>query len=393
MTKDKLIYLAVAVISGVFFILYRDLLSLIIFLVILAVPLILLILAVLMRLGVRITIESGHAIYACGDKASIEVVIANYSPLPISQIKVFANYKNLFFKHYDKGEFNFFATPFSKNCYKIEVDSRHAGRVDFLFKKACVLDYLGIFSIPIRLKKSVSVSFLPKIHAIEPTLRRNNYAASESNVYSKYKPGDDPSEVFDIRDYADGDKLSRIHWKLSSKQDKYMVKDYSLLINEAVLILPELMFGEGKEADLDLIDAVLETAFSLSHILVDRNTLHTIGYYNAEIDKVCTQKINDLDDLYSAFGAIFNTSNYYSTPILSGAALEKQQTVSHVVYIAANITEEQCQNLSAGKSAACLYTVINVVDDDTDDIPAADGLNIIPVKKNYIFECLNDAVL
>ncbi len=393
MTKDKLIYLAIVIIAGGFFILYRDPLSLILFLVILAVPIILFVLAVLMRLGIKVSIESGHAVYSCGDKAIIEVVIANYSLLPVSQVKVLANYKNLFFKHYDNGEFNFFAPPFSKNRYKIEVDSRHAGRVDFFFKKAYVLDYLGVFSIPIRLKKSVSVSFLPKVHAIEPTLRRNNYTASESNVYSKHKPGDDPSEIFDIRDYADGDKLSRIHWKLSSKQDKYIVKDYSLLINEAVLILPELMFGEGEENDLDLIDAVLEVAFSLSHNLVERKTLHTIGYYNAEIDKVCTQKINDLDDLYSAFGAIFNTSNYYSTPILSGVAQEKQQAMSHVVYITANVTQKQCQNLSAGKSAACLYTVINVMDDDAADISSGEGLNIIPIRKSYVHECLNDAVL
>lgn len=394
MTKDKLIYLAIVIISGVFFILYRDLLSFILLLVILAIPLLLLIIAILMRLGVRINIETGHSVYSCGDKAKISIVIANYSILPISQIKVFANYKNSFFKHYDVGEFNFFAPPLSKNRYEIELDSRHTGKVDVIFKKARVMDYFGVFSIPVKIKKSVAASFLPQLHAIEPTLRKNNYTASEANLYSKYKPGDDPSEVFAIRDYLDGDKLSRIHWKLSSKQDKFMVKDYSLLINEAVLILPELMFGEGKEADLDLIDAVLEIAFSLSHTLIERKTLHAIGYYNAEADKVCTQKINDLDDLYSAFGAIFNTSNYYSRPILAGMDSERQQTMSHVVYIAANISEDQCAKLSANASASLLYTVINVLDEDADGTEVSgDGLNIISVKKSRIYECLNDAVL
>lgn len=394
MTKDKLIYLAIVIIAGGFFILYRDPLSLILLLVILAIPLLLLIITILMRLGIRINVESGHSVYACGDKAKISIVIANYSILPVSQIKVFADYKNAFFKHYDNGEFNFFAPPLSKNRYEIEIDSRHTGKVDVFFKKARVMDYFGVFSIPIRIKKRVSASFLPQIHAIEPTLRKNNYTASEANLYSKHKPGDDPSEVFAIRDYLDGDKLSRIHWKLTTKQDKLMVKDYSLLINEAVMILPELMFGEGKEADLDLIDAVLEIAFSLSHTLIERKTLHAIGYYNAEADKVCTQKINDLDDLYSAFGAIFNTSNYYSQPILAGMDSEKQQSMSHIVYIGANITDEQCSQLSAGRSAALLYTVINVVDEDaTDTLASGEGLNIISVKKSRIFDCLNDAVL
>ena len=37
----------------------------------------------------------------------------------------------------------------------------------------------------------------------------------ESDSYSTIKGGDDPSEVFAIREYREGDRLQRIHWKLS----------------------------------------------------------------------------------------------------------------------------------------------------------------------------------
>lgn len=394
MTKEKLIYLAIAIVSGAFFILYRDPLSLILFLVVLAIPLLLLALVFLMRLGIRVTVETGHSVCLCGETAKLSLVIANYSPLPVSQIKVFATYKNMFFQQSDVGEFNFFAPPFSKNRYEIKMHSRHAGRIDVFFKKARVLDYLGLFSLPVRMKKTISVSFLPRVHTIEPTLRRNNYTASEATMYSKHKPGDDPSEVFAVREYVEGDKINRIHWKLTSKQDKYIVKDFSLPINESVLILPELLFDGGQEADLDLVDAVLEVAFSLSHVFVERKTLQAIGYYNAEADKVCSQKINDLDDLYAVFGAIFNTSRYYDTPVLAGADADMLQNVSHVVYIGADMTAEQCAALSARKNDVLLYTVINVVDDDAMDIDmAGEELNIISVKKSRIGEYLNAAVL
>lgn len=394
MTKDKLIYLAVIVISGVFFILYRDPLSFILFLLILALPIMLLILAIAMRLGIRINVETGSGVCTCDQKAKIGVVISNYSILPVSQIKVFARYKNRFFKQYDNSEFNFFAPPLSKNRYEIEIESRHAGKIDVLFKKARVMDYFGVFSIPIRIKKEVSVSFLPKIHAVEPSLSKNNHLASESNLYSKHKPGDDPSEVFAIRDYVDGDKLSRVHWKLTSKQDKYMVKDYSLLINEAVMILPELVFGEGKQVNLDLIDGVLEVAFSLSHVFTERSTLHCVGYYNMQAQKVLTHKITDLDELYSAFGEIFNASGYYSTPHLALIDAQLLQNMSHVIYVSSDITQERCQQIAADKIPAVIYTIINVIPDDAKQADfAAEGVNVINVKKSRIFECLNDAVL
>ncbi len=394
MTKEKLIYLAVAIISGVFFILYRDMLALVLFLVILAIPFLLFIFTVLMRLGIRVRVEADRTVYSSDDTATVTLVIANYSLLPVSQITVLANYKNAFFKRHDVAEFQFFAPPLSKNRYEIEVRSRHAGKVDILFKKARVLDYFGVFSLPVKMKKRLSVSFLPRVHSLEPTLRKNTYTASETNLYSQHKPGDDPAEVFAIREYVDGDKLSRIHWKLTSKQEKYMVKDYSLPINESVLILPELVFDEGTETDLDLIDAVLEIAFSLSHTLIERKTLHAIGYYNAEADKVCTQKINDLDDLYSVFGEIFNTSTYYSKPVLADMDPELQQNMSHVVYVSANVTGDRCNALSAGKSEALLHTVINVVDENAVCAEiGGGGLNCISVKKSGIVQSLNDAVL
>ena len=394
MTKEKLIYLVVAVVSGVFFVLYRDMLALVLFLVILAIPFLLLFITVLMRLGVRIRVETDRTVYSGEETATVSLEISNYSLLPVSQITVFANYKNTFFKHYDVGEFQFFAPPLSKNRYKIEIRSRHAGKIDVFFKKARVFDYFGVFSLPIRMKKHVSVSFLPRVHSIEPTLRKNTYTASETNLYSQHKPGDDPTEVFAIREYVDGDKLSRIHWKLTSKQDKYMVKDYSLPINEAVLILPELVFDEGNETNLDLIDSVLEIAFSLSHTLIERKTLHAIGYYNAEVDKVCVQKIGDLDDLYSVFGEIFNTSTYYSNPVLANMDPELQQNMSHVVYISANVTEDRGNALSAGKSEALLHTVINVVGEGALDADVGgEEINWISVKKSGIASSLNEAVL
>ncbi len=394
MVKDKLIYLAVFIISALFFILYSEPLSLIIFLITAILPVLLFIITVLLRLGIKMEVNCNKTVFQVGSKANISLTISNYSILPVSQIKVFVRYKNAFFSEYDKSEFSFYASPLSKNTYDIELDSRHTGKVEIWFKKAYVFDYLGIFSRPIKLDNRFSISFLPKIHAIEPTLRKNIYAASESNVYSKHKSGDDPSEIFAIRDYVDGDKLSRVHWKLSSKQDKFIVKDYSLLINESVLILPDIYFGNGEEGDLDLIDGVLEIAFSISHALVARGTLHAIAYYNSEIDKICIQKINDTDDLYTAFGAIFNTSNYYKAPVLSGVNPDQYQNMSHVLYIAPNISGEQCFKLSAEKSATSLYTLVNVVpEESTDSDIAGDGLNIINVRKSQIFDCLYDAVL
>ena len=43
---------------------------------------------------------------------------------------------------------------------------------------------------------------------------------SDSPEFSKVKSGDDPSEIFDLHPYREGDAVNLIHWKLTEKMDK-----------------------------------------------------------------------------------------------------------------------------------------------------------------------------
>ena len=49
----------------------------------------------------------------------------------------------------------------------------------------------------------------------------------ESFRYSGARPGDDPGETFDIREYQEGDSIRQIHWKLTGKLDKMMIRQRS----------------------------------------------------------------------------------------------------------------------------------------------------------------------
>ena len=41
--------------------------------------------------------------------------------------------------------------------------------------------------------------------------------------------GYDPSELFDVREFQNGDRLQSVHWKLSARTDELMVKELSLI--------------------------------------------------------------------------------------------------------------------------------------------------------------------
>ena len=49
----------------------------------------------------------------------------------------------------------------------------------------------------------------------------------EAEIYDDFHPGDDPSEIFGVREFRAGDKMQSIHWKLSAKSDDLLVRENS----------------------------------------------------------------------------------------------------------------------------------------------------------------------
>ena len=70
----------------------------------------------------------------------------------------------------------------------------------------------------------------------------------ESFRYSGSRPGDDPGETYDIREYRSGDSIRQIHWKLSGKLDDIMIREKSFPVDDTVLILAEPYLKEKAPA-------------------------------------------------------------------------------------------------------------------------------------------------
>ena len=102
----------------------------------------------------------------------------------------------------------------------------------------------------------------------------------ETDDYSKTSKGDDPSEIFDIHEYHDGDKINRIHWKLTAKQDKTMVKDYSLPISNSIVLMADLHLDTNTDDYMLIYDTLVEAIASISYYLIENDTPHKVVWYD-----------------------------------------------------------------------------------------------------------------
>ncbi len=283
----------------------------------------------------------------------------------------------------------------SEQTAEYRLQSRYCGRVSVKLTQLQYYDPLGILRISRKPDLQAECFVAPRVHPIDSFIDMTAAAGTESNTYSEEKPGDDPSEIFDVRAFRSGDRLRSIHWKLSSKLDELMVKEFSLPVNSGILVLLELL-----SPDREVLDALMETAASLSHFFTENQIIHRIEWYGKEEDRLHTSLIQSDEDLASLLNSLLSAQSYREEPYVLKSRSKTEQdagSFSHAVYITGKLTEaltELCDRPNGEK-----ITVL-AVGGETDDeqLRLADALramnaDVITVYPEKIQQCLSGLIL
>ena len=148
-------------------------------------------------------------------------------------------------------------------------------------------DALGLFAraIPCAADEG-KILIPPRTAPVALSLADTADFLQDSERYSAQTPGCDPGETFRVREYAPGDPVRQIHWKLSEKTDRTMVRDFGLPVLERMLLLLDTA-GAAPE-DLDLL---LDLLFSLSRSLLALDVFHTVGWRDGETGNYMSEEI------------------------------------------------------------------------------------------------------
>lgn len=177
-------------------------------------------------------------------------------------------------------------------------------------------DVFNVFKIKKKMNKYYSVKILPEYNLIPVEVTRyTREFINDADVFSSIEGGDDPSETFEIREYERGDSPGRIHWKMSAKEHKLMVKDKSKPLGPSVLLMVDLYdsdFGKkgvikkrrlkrkDKANDVYRNNLYLDICASLMISLLNENVVHMIIWYEADRGKMYAKIIRDFEDMYVA---------------------------------------------------------------------------------------------
>jgi len=184
------------------------------------------------------------------------------------------------------------------------ISSKYCGMLRCSIAELRIYDALGLFSFRKKAESSYLVAVLPSVY---PLMAINSAILQDiqNNITSRTMKGNDPSEIMDVREYRDGDRLARIHWKLSDKYDQLMVKDFGDSISNDVLLLFDLNGNSDEE-----ISGLLDVVYSISDFLIKNQIAYEMEWYDRLHERLMHTDISHNNDLGLAFRAIMTNSRF-----------------------------------------------------------------------------------
>lgn len=256
-------------------------------------------------------------------RATISLTVENNGKfLPISKGIAWVRYENSFSGEKGRMKVRFSVDAGKRRGRRIPVVIRHCGNVSIQVEKVKIYDYLNIFAINIGKNfETQDILVMPPLRGIYLGKDRwYNETNEDSNRFSLYKKGDDPSEIFDIRDFKDGDRIQQIHWKLSSKAGHYMVKDGSLPLAKAVTIFLDLCASTKEEADL-----LVQGIYSVSMELMEQGVPQNYIWYDRVNGIIQEHFIEQEEELFWMFEDLFKSKVTHDAEELIRAYIEWEE--------------------------------------------------------------------
>lgn len=356
MLKYRIAYILTLTAAVLFYVFYTQYLSFFVLAAVIAMPVLSWIITLIAVSKTNIRIEPKTPYANKEDEILLRVILKNNSIFPIAQAWLKLSFENALS---GENRYESLFLPVSsgpEQAAEYRIKSHHCGKITVRLTRVKYYDYLGIFAIKRSSKPASDLFVAPKAHFIDSKIDTAAEPGTESNVFSKYKPGDDPSEIFDIRPFRSGDRLRSVHWKLSSKLDELMVKEFSLPTDSSVLLLTELT-----AFSMDALDTVVETLASLSRFLLENEIWHNVEWYDAEHSIFQEARIESDEDLALLINAVLSARQYSEEPYalaFRNRLGDAARNYPHAIYLTGRLTGELttfCSNRVNGEKTTVLF--------------------------------------
>lgn len=242
---------------------FRSYLFFLVLILIVCCPVVSLLLLWLSRDTLRVQAELPVNRVGRGTEFSFSIRVQNPGRFAAFTADVAYSWSNLFTGFSEQKKQHLWVAPAAGCEVKQLMSSRYAGRVEVRIESFEVYDLFHIFCLQGCDRSGAYVIVWPGFAEGEENEILSCVEGFPGENETK-KRGTDYNPDYEIREYIPGDELKSIHWKLSAKQGKMMVRERLATGREKMNIL--LPLGEDRQQN----DALMEAVYALCRLLLDK---------------------------------------------------------------------------------------------------------------------------
>ena len=295
---SKLLYVLALLVTGYASIFYDAMYLRAIFMMLLLLPIILYGIVRYQKKNLTIRLAPDVSLARKRTPFNIQIAADNDCKVPISRLDIQLAFKNEFSPFVGKVRLKGMADNESVTYINYNITSDYCGRLSIQTESLKIYDMLGLTFCRLDKPDIVSLIVMPEIHDMDIQVRDSTRAFPiSSEEYDPHRSGDDVSEVFDFREYVGGDQINRINWKLSTKSNELIVKEFSHPVGYSVVLLLDFSYSVTNRPQVPQMDGFLETAASLSNSILNASCYHYISWYSQKQKTLVRKSIKSEEDL------------------------------------------------------------------------------------------------
>jgi uncharacterized protein (DUF58 family) len=182
--------------------------------------------------------------------------------------------------------------------YSYKFKAEHVGIANVCVLKVTAMDYMKMF------RKNVDCDYKRKLvvhpQLVDLTDSQHSVVEDIELIRQSFYENDN-TEVVDLREYQQGDPLGRIHWKLSSLGEDFVVKQFGENVKCTVRIIVDL----DTENDRTLLDKIYAWSLSLGLLCVERGMSGEFIAWDAQYDDYVTLGFATADEAYVSMEKLY----------------------------------------------------------------------------------------
>ena len=225
-----------------------------------------------------------------------KIVLKNDSAFPIFKTVCKVSVKNSLTGEENSMNVSLSAPPKNETEAEFTLSSEFCGYITAKIERVWITDIFGFLPLEVKNFSSAKGKTTVLPETFEPVIVFDKIlpVPEDSESYSPDKMGFDYSETFQIREYAPGDSIKQIHWKLSEKLDRTIVRDASLPIAKNIM----LFWDKTGKATPSEIDAMAEVSCSVAQSLLKNGYEFAMGWNSGT--KIEAAEIKTEEDILEA---------------------------------------------------------------------------------------------